>query len=463
MAEKTKEELLLENIKKQNEDQIAAFKSDIESEYKKAIKEATKDGITKDSLVKLENSLKEIEEKTKGLELSVLDELKKKFDDANEELAKLGVAIKGMKENPLPKKGETKGFGTLVKEALIAGGFTEDLEIEKGVKVKSLKGLKTSKSPVTGLEIKAAIDMTTALSMTIGATPGVNLGYVTDYGMTQIQINLTKDTHLIDGVIPVMPTQDKYIGVFVEYDYVDGVDTKPEGTAMAKSSLKFKTLEFKVFDIGTIFHIAVNQLEDVDQMESRLNRIAPDKIKSSIDEKILSSTGDNSTDIKGMLATDNYTEFNPHTWEGKVRKATVVDAISKMKLQAEIADEDVNIVILHPSIVSQIAELKNLNEDSIVDRRLTFDSNGNIVRVCGLAIVKNKKIDSNEAIVMWNEAAEIGMRKDVEMTIGLENDDLSKRYRTILFYTRVAFGVAKPSAIIYSDDLTADVNVLLEA
>ena len=29
MAEKTKEELLLENIKKQNEDQIAAFKSDI--------------------------------------------------------------------------------------------------------------------------------------------------------------------------------------------------------------------------------------------------------------------------------------------------------------------------------------------------------------------------------------------------------------------------------------------------
>jgi hypothetical protein len=462
MAEKAESQVLLDNIKSQTETQIASFKAEIKTAYEQAIKDATKDGITKESLKTLEDSLKQIEEKTKGLEVSVLEELKKNLDTANEELAKLGVAIKGLKETPQPRQGQTKGFGTLVKEALIAGGYTEEIEIG-GNKVKSIKGLKTSKNPVTGLEIKAAIDMTTALSMTIGSTPGVNLGYVTDYGMAQIQINLTKDTHLIDGVIPVMPTQDKYIGVFVEYSYEDGVGTAAEGTEFSKSSLKFKTLEFKVFDIGTIFHVAVNQLEDVDQMESRLNRIAPDKIKSSIDDKILSSAGDNSTDIKGMLATDNFTEFDPTTWQGQVRKATVVDVISKMKLQAELADEDVNIAILHPSTVSEIAELKNLNEDSIQDRRLTFDANGNIVRVCGLAIVKNKKVTANEAVVMWNEAAEIGMRKDVEMTIGLENDDLSKRYRTILFYTRVAFGVAKPAAIIYSDDVEADRNILLEA
>lgn len=464
MAENT-EQVLLDKIKTQNEQQLQKsmddFKKSLTDEYKAAITDALKDGVTPEKFKELNDALKAIEEKTTGLDKSILEGLKTDMQKANDELASIGLAIKGMKEDPMKKENIGKGIGTILKETLIKEGYVKEIEIS-GKKVKSVDFGK-SRAGLPTLELKAAIDMTTALSMAIGSTPGVSLGYVTDYGMAQVQINLTKDTHLIQGVIPAYPTSDKYIGVFVEYEYTDGTAQKDENAAAGKSSMKFKTMEFKVFDIPTYFHIPVNNFEEIDMLEARLNRIANDKILSQIDTAALASTGDNSTAIKGMLVSGNYTEFNPTTYVGSVKDANEIDVIAKMKLQAEEADEDVNIVLLHPATVSRMQDYKDANFNNLTDRRLTYDSNGQLIRVCGLVVVKNKKIDSNEAIVMWSEAAEFGVSKDIEVTVGLENDDLTKRMRTILFNARIAFGVAKPSAIIYSDDLGADMGILLKS
>ena len=444
---------LLDSVKTQNKEQIDAFTE----EYKNLVKEASEGTMSKEDVDK---ALEVLEKKINDAPNEVVDDLVKSLKTVQEELKAAQLSIKKFEDEGLNDKPEaTKGVGDLLRAAMEKAGIIEEYVVDtaSGRKAKMMKGYESNS---TKYSLKAAIDMTTALTLLPGQTPGTNIGFLTDYKMKDVQINLTKDVHVIQ-FLPTDPISDKYMGVLIEYDYTDGSAVKAaDGAAAGKSSLLFKTVEFKVFTIPTYFRISKENLADIDRLVSKLNRIAPDKILSTFDGRVLSTTGDNSTDIKGMYVTDNFTPFVAATFADSVENATIIDLIRKMKLQALLDDQDVNVVILHPSAVDEIEGLKDADRNFLMARGIVYDEQGNLVRVHGLTVIKNKLQTTTRVTVMWNEAAEVGIREDINFEIGLDGNDLTEGMRTIVFEMRAAFGVGKVGGITVSSDPETDIATI---
>jgi len=199
-------------------------------------------------------------------------------------------------------------------------------------------------------------------------------------------------------------------------------------------------------------------LKDMPRLESKLNRIIPDSVLGALDSAVFSTTGDNSTVAWGMYYAGNYTAFAYSAALGDlVKSANIINLIGKMVLQAELDNQDVDTVILHPSLLNGLRHEKDELGNSLTDRNIVFNGNGQVVSIWGLNVKLNKKQTVSRATVMLAQAVEVGILEDVSFEIGTDGDDFSKGFRTIIFTLRAAFGVGKPGAIILSSDVTADI------
>lgn len=438
------EKALLEKVQKEATDAVNKFTE----QYKEIATKAAEGKMDK----------KAVDEALVALETKSQEFTNKQLETVNAELLKVSAELKALKEVPQEKKVEKQGIGTLLRKSLEKEGYTQEVVIDPltGKKALTVKGWDR---PDLKLQTKVAVDMTTALSLIPGSTPGTSVGYLTDYSkMKDVQINLTKDIHAVQ-FLPTDPIVNKYMGVLVEHTYYDGAAAKAEGSAATQSSIKFKTVEFKAIEYATYFRVSKENLSDLPRLESKLNRIAPDKILGTLDSAIFSTTGDNSATAWGMYYAGNYVAFSA-TGLGTVTGANIINLIGKMVLQAQLADEDVNIVILHPSRLSEIRNEKNELADSVTDRNVVFDNQGNVVSIWGLRVILTKKQTINQVTVMWNEAAEIGILEDASFEIGTNGSDLTEGMRTIVFWMRAAFGVGKPGAIFLSSDPDTDISLI---
>lgn len=428
--------------------------------------EATKERLN--SVEKAFNEFKNIVENSKDKEetQTKLKELETKLNDIGfsksdgdkllEKMQSLENVMKAQGEKMATFNGgqqeEKESLGKLVKEALIKEGLIEEHthEISKhnAYKFKDENVFTAKKG--TKIELKAAVDMTTSNTFS-----GVETGYQTGYSMRDRLIPVINDMHALD-FFSVTNISDKYFGVFVEKTYVDGADVKAEDTAAGQTSFLFDTVEYKVFKYNTHLHVSEEQMEDVDQIIQRINRLVPNRLKSKLDSYIFEDGGDNSASAYGMFVDGtNCTDFTPNTYSSTVADANIINVIGKMKLQALNSNYDVNMVGLHPTTIDEIEELKDGDKNSLKLRGAIFDDNGNLVRIKGLGIMRNKQIGTNEAVVFNMDAPEIGLRRGIEMIIGYDSDDLTTGMRTIVFSMRAAFGVNTPGAVIYSSDLAA--------
>jgi HK97 family phage major capsid protein len=454
----TKEEQeLLEKVNQEAGKAVDEKMKTFAAEYKEIATKAAEGKMDKKSV---DEALLALETKSQEFTNLELKKVNDELDKVKEELIASRADLKALKENPKQSKEERMGFGTLLRKSLEKDGLLEEITVDSltGKKALVIKGWDRKD---VKLQTKAAIDMTTALGLIPGSTPGTSIGYLTDYKMKDVLINLTKDIHAVQ-FLPTDPIINKYMGVLVEYSYYDGSAVKTEGNAAAKSSLKFKTIEFKAFEYATYFRVSKENLADIPRLESKLNRIAPDKILSTLDSAIFATGGDNSTSAYGMYYAGNYTAFDA-TDLGTVDSANVVDLIGKMVLQAQIADQDVNTVILHPAILNGVRQEKDQLGNSIANRNMVFDAYGNVVSIWGLTVVPNKKQTVNRVTVMWNEAAEIGLLEDINFEIGTDGTDLTEGMRTIVFWMRAAFGVGKPGAIFLSSDPDTDIATITKS
>jgi HK97 family phage major capsid protein len=457
---KTKEELLLDKIHGDIETQLKEKTDSFKTEFKSIAEDAIAGKLGKDEIT---GRLDTLEESSKDFDKEALTKLSTDLTEIEKNVQETAATLKAMKETAVVPNAKALGFGDLLKKGLKDAGMLEEYVTDAANGKKGLKYSKVDdKNHTESFNVhKAAIDMTLPLAFSPGSDPGTNIGYLTTYSMRDVLIALNKDVHVLQ-IFPVDPISTPYMGVLVEHTYFDGAAIKTEGSAAAKSSIKFKTVEYKVFNFATYFRVSKENLKDIDRLAARLNRIAPDKINSDFDLKCLGKTGDGSTATKGILVAGNFTAFDPSTWAGEIKSANTGDLIKKMKLQAALTNEDVNMVWLHPSAIDALELLKDEDKNYLQSRGLIFDKNGNLIRVSGLFVAKTKQIAVNECIVMWSDAVEIGLREDVTVEIGLDGNDFTEGMRTIMFEFRAAFGGSKPAAVIYCDDITTDLEVLDE-
>jgi hypothetical protein len=441
----------------------------IQDKVKEVVAESQKENVKASDL---ETKIKELNDLQKDLSEEAKKELKTKLDEmaakndalvedvkkANDALKTQSEEIKKLKEQGMPQNDAKKGtLREAIKSAIMK--YQDKVLTEKddadgkrfSMKEYFEHGNKTS--PSFKIEHsdpdKAVVDM---LESNI-VQSNVATVRLTELDPMRVGIPLTIYPHVMD-VMKVKNIRRPNMSLLVAYTYEDGAGTKTEGSASTKSSFLFKTVEFKSFYIATHFVLSDETLDDLDEALDEISIVAPDKILDQIDSKILSASGDDSTDIAGLFTANKMTAYaNPFT--DIIEGANITDVIMAAKLQAENNKQRPNTVYMSPNDVYLLSAAKNTFEDSKTDRRVVYDVIGNPVSACGLRIIISTEVAQGELVVFDNRQTWIGRRREMTMEIGYNGSDLTEGQKTVVLKIRVAFGVRDKAAVIYVSDIPA--------
>lgn len=434
----------------------------------KTIETSAKDTVTKAQMDKLveqlnkevaklsEEGMAELKQRVDKLAADN-ERLQKELSTANDTMVQQGAALKKLNDNAAGAAATTpKTFRQAIKDAIMEhkDEVLKERNDDYGKRLSMkdyFKGGGPRKTPE--FVIKAAVDM---LQGNIVGTGVANLR-LTEMDPQRVGIPLTIYPHVMD-VFSVKNITKPYMALLVVYDYENGAATKAEGVASQKSSFLFKTVLFPAFYIATHFTLSDETLDDLEEALDEISTVAPDMIHDAIDAKVLGASGDDITDIAGILTPGKHTDFDPNVVGAAIADAYIVDLIASMKLQAELNKYKPNVVILNPADVTLLAAKKNTMEDSQSDRRVSYDSLGNPTGVAGLRIITSAAMIKGQVLVLDNLQTWIGRRRDMTMEIGYNGTDLVEGQKTVVIKIRLAFGVRDKAGVIHASDVPSAID-----
>ena len=286
---------------------------------------------------------------------------------------------------------------------------------------------------------------------------------LTELDPQRVGIPLTIYPHVTDWM-PSKTLTRPNMALLVVYSYSDGIDTKSEGGASTISSFLLKTINFPSFFLATYFTLSDETLDDLPEAMEEIAVTAPSKIYDNIDTKILGTSGDDSSAIKGLFSasgTYKYTAFaSATTYAASTANANKVDVISKMKLQCKKSKYIPDTVIINASDIEALAAEKDQLDNSKFDRRIAYNVLGEPVSICGMRLILTEAITADTVAVLDSKQLMIGKRKDLTMEIGYNGTDLTEGQRTVVLKVRLAFGVRDNLAVIYCGGLAAAVTAI---
>lgn len=444
----------------------------ITDQVKGLIKESQKDNVSQSTIDKLIKGLNDEVEKLTDEQKKALkdrcddlakknEELQASLDKTNEALNKQGLELKKMADKAPTNQPEVrKSFREIVKDSIME--FKDKILTEKNDdygKRFSLKDYfsKSANRTTPEMTLKVAVDMLE--SNIVGNN--VQTVRLAELDPQRVGIPLTIYPH-VTQVFNSKTMNRPTMSLLVVYTYTDGSGTKTEGSAPSQSSFLFKTVEFKSFVIATYFTLSDETLDDLDEALDEISMTAPDKILDKIDSKILSTAGDDASDIAGLFTANKMTAFDSTPFLARYDSATIIDVISAAKLQCENNKYRPDIVYLSPGNVDLIAAQKNTFDDSRNDRRVTYDSLGRPFAIHGLRVVISTSMTDTTLAVIDSRQPIIGRRKDMTMEIGYNGTDFTEGQKTVMLKIRIAFGVRDKAGVIYVSDIhnaIADITV----
>jgi len=455
----TKEEIEAQKVK--DEQEKAALLSDIESKVQKMLDDSKKESITEKQLNK------KVDEINKQIADNLDNEGMKKLNDsvakmieaqakAEKSIEEIGLAVKGMQENGNTNKAP-RTFRKALEEAIME---KKDVLTEKnddnGHRL-SLKDYFTEKgnntSPVFTMK---AVDM---LESNI-VQSNVATVRLTELDPTRVGIPLTIYPHVMEWM-PSKGISKAYMSVMVAYSYSDGAGTKTEGSAPSQSSFLLKTVEFKAFYISTYGTLSDETLDDLPEALDEIAIVFPDKILDNIDGQILGTAGDDSTALAGLFTANKHTDYSGTAYAAAIPGANIIDLIGIMADECKANKYIPNAIIMNPQEVTILSQLKDLLNNSVSDRRVSFDNIGRPVFVNGLRIFESTGITADTMAVVDTKQLIIGKRKEMTLEILYNGTDATEGQKTVIVKVRIAFAVRDKAAVIYSDSVDTDWNALI--
>jgi len=442
MAEtKTDKELLLEQIKG-------------------LIADSQKENVTEKALNEKVSAInKMIEEK---LDNAGMAALKESVDNLLTATAANAAAIKAMAENAKaqPNSGKVKSFREAIEEALMEKAATvlTEKNDDNGKRL-SLKDYFTEKgNKTTPVFTLKAVDM---LESNIVQNNVANIR-LTELDPNRVSIPLTIYPHVMEWM-PSKAINKPYMSVLVVYSYSDGAGTKTEGTAPGQSSFLLKTIEFKAFTIATYGTLSDETLDDLPEAMDEIAMVFPSKILDNVDSQILGgAAGDDVATLKGLAAATKHTAWNGTDYAGTIAGGNMIDLIDLLAFQVKNNKYLPDAVIMNPVERVKLGQLKDLFNNSISDRRITFDQLGRPVFVSGLRIFESTGITADTMFVVDSKQLLIGKRKEMTLEIGYNGTDLTEGQKTVVVKVRVAFAVRDAAAVVYSAAVDTDWNALVK-
>jgi HK97 family phage major capsid protein len=376
----------------------------------------------------VENNGKEVTEALKELG-KIRDNQIKELTDAYKAQ---GIEIKKLKE------GEVSNIASKsIKESL-----HENIEL--------LNQMAKGKSG--SFSIKAPADMTLAGNVT-GQVPqaerivGLNTVASRQVRLLDIVRNGSISSNLIEWVYQA--NKDGSAGV--------------TGEGLVKNQIDFDMVvgSQKVEKVTAYVKVTTEMLSDITWIETEIRNELTREVMKAVEAQIYSGTGV-SPQLNGYRTVS--TAFTGGSAAGTVDSANEVDVLSAAALQIEEANQPMpNYHLVHPSTLYAIKSLKVSTSDRRYveyNNRISIDNDGT-VRLDGIVILSSTLVTSGDYMTGHFEYANLLNKEGLNIQIGLDSDDFTKNFRTILAEWRgVSFIKNNDRPAFVSGDFTTDKAVL---
>jgi len=252
----------------------------------------------------------------------------------------------------------------------------------------------------------------------------------------------------------------------VEWVYQANKDGSAGSTAegAAKNQIDFDLLvgSQKVEKVTAYIKATTEMLNDIEWMEQEIRNELMRELMKAVEAGIYEGDG-NSPNLNGYRTVS--TAFTGGSAAGTVDSANEVDVLAAAVLQIEEADQPMpNYHLVHPSTLYAIKSLKVSTSDRRYveyNSRIQFDGMGRVT-LDGIPIISTTLVTAGDYLTGHFEYAKL-LTKDggVNVSIGLDSDDFTKNFRTILAEWRgVSFIKNNDRTAFVAGDFATDKAVL---
>jgi len=237
-----------------------------------------------------------------------------------------------------------------------------------------------------------------------------------------------------------------------------GAGMTAEGAAKSQADFDLVAAEASVKKVTAYIKASNEILEDIPLMESEINQELVELISLKKDEQILSGdgTGDNLT---GILT--NATPFSVvgTPFALNVQEANRTDVLRVAINQIIVEQFRPNYILMHPSDVAMMELEKGSDGHYVMPPFSAIDATS----VKGVRIVANTGITEGDFLVGDFTKSGVFTKKDLTINVGLENDDFTKNFVTILAECRLVHRVKSNNYPAFvTGDFTSAIALILK-
>lgn len=307
------------------------------------------------------------------------------------------------------KKNEQKSFSQRLYDTL-----TEKSAV--------LLGLKDAKKEGLAFDIKAAGTMLISGNYS-GGTVGLS-SWDSEFA------RVPKRQPFLREIVTVRPVSSSYVAWAEQANLDGGAGNTAEGAAKTQADFDIVEANKKVEKITSYIKVSKEALADIPYLNSEINTELVELLSVKLDTDILGGSGI-SPIMKGILEYAPAFSVAGTALALGVNGANNFDVIRAAVRQVNVAGKGkfvANYVVLHPDDAAMMDLTKATDGQYLIPPFVTAEGQ----KVAGLMVIENIGITAGDFLVGDFKKSNLGIREDINISIGYENDDFTKNLVTIL-------------------------------
>jgi HK97 family phage major capsid protein len=395
----------------------------------------------------------ELKEELEGLKSEIKSHVDTKTAEAvkgaNEKTESLEVELKASKEEL------QKQFDALSTKVNKNQGpekvksFSETLYENLREKAAELSGLKASRKEGISFDVKAAGTM-----LISGNYSGGTVGLSTfDNEFARVQ----RRQPFLRELVTVRPVSSSYVAWAEQANPDGGAGNTAEGAAKTQADFDIVEANKKVEKITAYMKVSKEALSDIAFLQSEINTELVELVNLKLDGDLLSGSG-TSPVIKGIETYTTTLSVAGSPLALGVDNANNFDVLRAAAWKIAANNFVPNYAIVNPVDAAMMDLAKGTDGHYIMPPFSTADGK----RVAGLTIVENNGVTAGSFLVGDFRKSNLGIREDINISIGYENDDFTKNLVTILAEVRAVHYIKSNHVGAFTKGVFATVKAALE-
>lgn len=304
--------------------------------------------------------------------------------------------------------------------------FSERLYDSLTEKSAMIMGLKEAKKEGISFNVKVAGTMLISGNYS-GGTVGLS-SWDSEFA------RVPKRQPFLREIITVRPVSSSYVAWAEQASLDGGAGQTAEGAAKTQADFDIVEANKKVEKITSYIKVSKEALADIPYLNSEINTELVELVKVKLDTDILGGTGTTPA-IKGILQYAPTFSVAGSALALGVNMANEFDVIRAAVRQIAVDGKGKflpNYVVLHPDDAAMMDFVKATDGQYLIPPFVTADGQ----KVAGLPVIENIGVTTGTFLVGDFRKSNLGIREDINISIGYENDDFTKNLVTILAEVR---------------------------